>query len=164
MSYVLQDDDIRILQLLQHDARLTTKEIADKIGKTPTPVYERIRRMEKEGIIKGYVALLDRSKIDRGLIGFTLIHLKEHSQTMLNNFKKESSNFAEVMECYHMTGEFDFILKIAIRDMQEYNEFLVNKLATLPNVGTVQSVFVLSEGKVETAFPLRQPAKKKAKK
>ncbi len=163
MDYILQDDDIRILRLLQHDARLTTKEIADKLGKSQTPVYERIRRLEKEGYIVGYVALLDKNKIQRSLIAFSHVQLKEHSSAMLNAFKESTSKFPEVMECYQMTGEYDFILKVVVKDMNEYNEFYNNTLSALPNIRTVQSFFVLSEGKVATAYPLpfsNKPPKK----
>ena len=150
----LDSTDIHILQLLQHDARLTTKEIADKLGKSVTPVYERIRKLEETGTISRYVALLNKDLVGKNLIAFTTVQLKEHSQPALGNFLKEGSKFNEVMECYHLTGTFDFLLKIAIRDMKEYNDFLMNKLSTLPNIGVVQSFFVLSEGKVETAYAL----------
>ena len=154
MSYEFQPDDIQILRLLQQDARLTTKEIADKLGKSVTPVYERIKRLEREEVISKYVAILNKTKIDRSLIGFMQVHLKEHSRGMLIAFKEQACKFREVMECYHMSGAADYLLKIAMRDMNEYNIFLLNKLSTLPNIQTVQTFFVISEGKVETAYPL----------
>jgi len=146
--------DTRILDLLQHDARVTTKELADKLGLTITPVSVRIKKLEEAGYIKRYVAILDRDKIGKSLIAFTSIQLREHSQIALRTFEQKSVKFKEVMECYRLTGNFDFLLKIAIRDMKEYNDFLMNKLATLPNIGSVQTYFVLSEGKSETAYPL----------
>ncbi len=165
MPYTLDGTDIRILQLLQHDARITTKEIADKLGKSVTPVYERIKRLEETGYIQRYVALLNKNLVGKNLIAFTTVQLKEHSQTALRGFEKEVIKFQEVMECYHLTGLFDFLLKIAIRDMTEYNSFLMNRLSTLPNIGVVQTFFVLSEGKVETAYALTPPVngKKAAK-
>jgi Lrp/AsnC family leucine-responsive transcriptional regulator len=162
--HTIDSTDIRILQLLQYDARTTNKEIADKLGKSVTPVYERIRKLEEEGYIRRYVALLDKDKIGKHLTAFTTVQLKEHSQSSLRGFEKEVIRFPEVMECYHLTGQFDFLLKIAIQDMNEYNAFLMNKLATLPNVGSVQTYFVLSEGKVETAYPLGVPGGRKGKK
>jgi DNA-binding Lrp family transcriptional regulator len=149
--------DISILKLLQHDARLNNKEIADKLGKSVTPIYERIKKLEENGYIRRYVALLNKDLIGKDLVAFTTVQLKEHSQNALRSFLKEGSKFPEVMECYHLTGTFDFLLKIAIRDMTEYNGFLLNKLSTLPNIGVVQSFFVLSEGKVETAYELAIP-------
>ncbi len=158
--HVLDSTDLRILQLLQHDARVTTKEIADKLGKSVTPVYERIRRLEDEGYILRYVALLNKDLIGKHLTAFTTVQLKEHSAAALRGFEKEVIRFPEVMECYHLTGQFDFLLKIAIKDMVEYNGFLMNKLATLPNVGGLETFFALSEGKKETAYAL-DPVRKR---
>lgn len=149
--------DIRILQLLQHDARITTKEIADKLGKSVTPVYERIKKLEEAGYIQRYVALLNKDMIGKHLIAFTTVQLKEHSQAVLRAFEKEVIKFHEVMECYQLTGQFDFLIKVAHRDMNEYNDFLMNKLSTLSNIGVVQTYFVLSEGKVDTAYALELP-------
>jgi Lrp/AsnC family leucine-responsive transcriptional regulator len=146
--------DMRILDLLQYDARLTNKEIADKLGKTVTPVYERIRRLEDEGYITRYVALVDKDLIGKHLTAFTTVQLKEHSASALRGFEKEVIKFPEVMECYHLTGRFDFLIKMAIRDMKEYNDLLMHKLATLANVGGLETFFVLSEGKKETAYAL----------
>jgi Lrp/AsnC family leucine-responsive transcriptional regulator len=157
----LDATDIRILQLLQHDAKINNKEMADKLGKSVTPVYERIRKLEEAGYIRGYVALLDKDKIGKYLTAFTTVQLKEHSAAALRGFEKEVIKFPEVMECYHLTGRFDFLIKIAIKDMNEYNDFLMHKLATLANVGSLETFFVLSEGKVETAYALETGGKKK---
>jgi Lrp/AsnC family transcriptional regulator, leucine-responsive regulatory protein len=153
----LDNDDLRILQLLQHDARLTNKEIADKIGKSVSPVYERIRKLQEEGIIMQYVAVLDKKKINKPLTAYTNVQLKEHADHMMKTFEKEVIKIPEVMECYHMTGQFDYLLKVAIRDMDEYYDFIINKVAKLPNVGTVQSFFVLFEAKKETAYRITIP-------
>ncbi|HEV3327433.1 MAG TPA: Lrp/AsnC family transcriptional regulator [Puia sp.] len=156
----LDSTDLRILQLLQHDARTTTKEIADKLGKSVTPVYERIKRLEEEGFITRYVALVNKDLIGKHLTAFTTVQLKEHSATALRGFEKEVVKFPEVMECYHLTGRFDFLIKMAIRDMKEYNDLLMGKLATLANVGGLETFFVLSEGKKETAYALELERKK----
>lgn len=158
--YTLDLIDMRILDLLQHDARLTNKEVADKLGKSVTPIYERIKRLETEGYIARYVALVNKDLIGKHLAAFTTVQLKEHSQAALRGFEKEVIKFAEVMECYHLTGQFDFLLKIAIKDMGEYNDFLMHRLATLANIGVVQTFFVLSEGKKETAYALEISGKK----
>lgn len=159
----LDSTDISILQLLQHDARLTNKEIADKLGKTVTPVYERIKWLEQEGYIQRYVAVLDKNKIDKNLVAFTNVQLKEHSHAMLKVFEKDIVKFEEVMECYHMTGLYDYLLKIVVKDMNEYQGFIVNKLAKLPNIGTVQSSFIMTEVKYGTAYTLSLPDSKKKK-
>ena len=156
----LDATDIGILQLLQFDARLTNKEIADKLGKSINPVYERIRRLEREGYIQRYVALVDRNKIDKSLVAFTNVQLKEHSHVMLKDFERSIVNFEEVMECHHMTGMYDYLIKIVVRDMTAYQDFIVNKLARLPNIGTVQSGSVMTEIKHETAYALHSPVKK----
>jgi Lrp/AsnC family leucine-responsive transcriptional regulator len=161
--------DLRILQLLQHDARLTNKEIADKIGKSVSPVYERIRKLEDEGVIRQYVAVLDKKKIDKSLTAYTHVQLKEHADHMMKSFEKEVTRIPEVMECYHMTGQYDYLLKVASKDMDEYYSFIISKIAKLPNVGTVQSFFVLFEAKKETAYRIILPdrnsrLKKKSKK
>jgi Lrp/AsnC family leucine-responsive transcriptional regulator len=164
LMHILDLTDKRILDLLQHDARLTNKEIADKLGKTVTPVYERIRWLEEEGYITRYVALVDGDKIGKHLTAFTTVQLKEHSATALRGFEREVIKFPEVMECYHLTGRFDFLIKMAIKDMKEYNELLMGKLATLPNVGGLETFFVLREGKKETAYRLEMNKDKKDKK
>lgn len=150
----LDKDDILILHLLQHDSRMTNKEIADKIGKSVSPVYERIRRLENEGIIRQYVALLDRRKVNRGLCAYVNVQLKEHAADMMRTFEKEVIRFNEVMECYHMTGNYDFLLKVEVKDMDAYYSFMIDNLATLANVGTVQSFFVLNEAKKDISYKL----------
>lgn len=164
MADELDSLDIRLLQLLQHDARHTNKELADKVGMSVTAVYERIHRMEERGLIKRYVALVDREAIGKSLLAFAIVKVKEHSKSALRGFEREVIKFAEVMECYQLTGQFDFLLKIAIRDMKEYNGFLMDKLATLPNIASVETMFVVSEGKVETAYALDPPAARKSPK
>jgi len=163
MLQAIDNDDIRILQLLQHDARLTTKEIADKIGKSMTAVYERIKKLQENGYIQKYVAILNNRLIQKNLIAYTHVHLKEHAQDYMKLFEKEVIRLNEVMECYHMTGAFDYLLKIAVKDMEEYYDFVIHKLARLSNVGTVQTYFVLHEAKKNTAFALELPQPKKNK-
>lgn len=153
-SHLLDATDVRILQLLQHDARLTNKEIADKTGKSVTPVYERIRRLEAEGVIEGYKAILNKDKIGRSLIAYTNVQLKEHSKTMLRDFEKAIVQIEEVLECMHLTGTYDYLLKVAVADINAYHDFLTNKLAALPNIGTVQSGFVMNEVKRSLAYPV----------
>lgn len=147
--------DRQILTLLQHDARLTTKEIADKLGKSPTAVYERIRRLENEGFIQQYVALLNREKIKKDITAFANVQLKEHAHQMLKEFEKAVVKLNEVMECFHMTGSYDYLLKIVVDDMKAYHDFILNKLAKLANIGTVQSSFIMTEVKYSTAYMLK---------
>lgn len=151
---LLDPTDTGILQLLQQEARLTHKEIGERLHKSITPIHARVKRLQEEGYIKRYAAILDPKKIGRGLIAYTQVQLKEHSQETLEGFKSEVIKLPEVMECYHMTGAFDFLLRIAIADMDEYYLLLQNKLSKLPDVGVMQSFFVMSEAKNETAYVL----------
>ncbi len=152
---ILDKTDVQILELLQADALLTNKELADKLGKTITPIYERIRRLENEGYITRYCAIVDKNKIGKSLVAFTNVQLKQHAQTILLNFEKAIVKFEEVMECYHMTGVYDYLLKIVVTDMAAYQDFIVNKLAKLTDIGTVQSSFVMTEVKHETAYKIK---------
>ena len=154
MSSLLDNTDLQILHLLQHDARLTNKEIADKLGKTVTPIYERIKRLHQEGIIQKYVAIVDRKKIGKTLTAYLNVQLKQHTQQMLKEFDKFIVQFPEVMECYHMAGIYDYLLKVVVKDMEDYQDFIINKLAGTSNIGTVQSNFVMHEFKNETAFAI----------
>lgn len=153
-AYQPDTTDLAILRLLQEDAFLTHKELAGKLGLSITPVYERIRRMEREGIIKGYVALIDRARVNKPLVVMCAVSLKEHAQRRLQQFEQSVCALPEVTEVLHIAGGFDYLLKVVVRDMAEYQHFIVNKLAGLDNVGTAQSSFVLTELKQSTAVPL----------
>lgn len=150
----LDPTDLAILNMLQNNSRLSHKQIGDQLHKSATPIHNRIRRLQNDGYIKRYATILNNKKIDRGLVGFIQVTLKEHSFEALTAFKQAVVKLDEVMECYHMNGHFDFLLRIAIRDMDEYNEVLMTKLSKLPDVGNMQSHFVMSEIKHETAYQL----------
>jgi len=150
----LDPTDIGILRLLQQDASLTNKEISYKLNKSIATIHERIRRLKDKGYIKRVVAILDRKKINKSLIAFSQVVLNDHMDSTLTQFTASVAKFPEVMECFQMTGSSDFLLRIATRDMEAYSEFYNTKLARLPNVTTVQSAFVLSEAKSDTAYPL----------
>jgi Lrp/AsnC family leucine-responsive transcriptional regulator len=150
----LDQTDREILKLLQKDASLTNKEISFELRKSIATIHERIRRLKEQGYVKRIVAILDKKKIDKSLIAFSQVLLNDHTSSTLYNFEQEVIKFPEVMECFQMTGTFDFILRIATSDMDAYHDFYRNKLATLPNITTVQSFFVLSETKSDTAYPL----------
>jgi Lrp/AsnC family leucine-responsive transcriptional regulator len=138
--------------LLQENAKLTTKEVAGELGLSLTPVYERIKRLERHKIITKYVALVDRKKIGKKLIGFCNVSLKEHAKHILTKFEEDIMAYEQVLECYHITGMFDFLIKIAVEDMEGYHQFTFNQLAVLENVGNVQTVFVMNDIKYSTAY------------
>ncbi len=139
----LDAKDMAILHLLQQNARMTVKEIADKIHLSTTPVHERIRRMESNGVIKQYATLLDHAKVNKSLIAICYVSLKEHSKAAGTKFVKAILQMPEVMECYTISGEFDFMLKVITADMNAYHDFHVNKLSNIENMGHVQSIFVM---------------------
>lgn len=142
-DFILDSKDFAILQLLQQNARITVKEIADKIHLSTTPVHERIKRMEASGVIKQYATLLDPAKVKKGLIAICYVRLKEHSKTAGTKFIKAILSMPEVVECYTISGEFDFMLKVMCEDMNGYHDFHVHKLSSIENMGHVQSVFVM---------------------
>jgi DNA-binding Lrp family transcriptional regulator len=152
MAIKIDSTDKEILRHLQQDALLTTKELASRLNLSPTPVYERVRRLEKDGVIKKYVALVDREKVSKDLMVFCSIRLKEHAQQAGAKFVEEIVALDEVQECYNISGDYDFMLKIVVHDMREYQAFLMNKLASLENIGSTHSIFVMSEIKHETGF------------
>jgi Lrp/AsnC family transcriptional regulator, leucine-responsive regulatory protein len=139
----LDQKDLAILKLLQHNARITVKEISDKVNLSTTPVFERIRWMEKSGVIKQYATLVDPAKLNKRLMVIVYVSLKQHNKTAGSKFVKAINEMIEVLECYSISGEFDFMLKVAVEDMNAYYDFHVNRLSELENIGNVQSVFVM---------------------
>jgi Lrp/AsnC family leucine-responsive transcriptional regulator len=139
----LDKKDLAILKLLQENARITVKEISQKIHLSTTPVHERIKWMEEQGVIKQYVTLLDHNKVKKGLMVICYVSLKEHSKNAGNKFIKTIHELNEVTECYNISGEFDFMLKVVCEDMNAYYDFHVNKLSNIENMGHVQSIFVM---------------------
>jgi Lrp/AsnC family leucine-responsive transcriptional regulator len=146
--------DKQILEVLQKNSRTTTKELSYALDLSQTPIYERIKRMERDGVISGYVALLDREKIGKPLLAYCSVQLKEHAKPFLEQFEREVVTFKEVVECYYLAGNFDYLLRVMVKDIAQYQNFLVNKLAALENIQNVQSMFVMTEVKWSTSIPL----------
>jgi Lrp/AsnC family leucine-responsive transcriptional regulator len=154
MARTLDLVDIKILNILQQDARMDIKQIADRVCKSTSPVHERIRRMQNLGYIKRYVAILDREKIGKPLLAITQVTLDKHTQATLKGFEEAVNDLPEVQLCLQLSGVHDFVLHIAVSDTQAYHDFLVNRLCTLPNVTQVESCFVLRECKTHSPYPL----------
>ncbi len=142
-AYRPDETDLKILALLQQNARATVKEISEKVHLSTTPVYERIKRMEEAAIIRQYATLVDGEKLGRGLKVICYVSLKQHNKTAGAKFIKTIHELNEVVECYNISGEFDFMLKVVAEDMNAYYDFHVNKLSPIDNVGKVQSVFIM---------------------
>lgn len=154
INSVLDKTDLGILDILQRDSRTFYKDIALELHKSVTAIHTRVRRLETEGYIKRYTVILDHKKAGRGLIAYTQVWIEKHSQESMIAFQSEVIKLREVMECSQMTGAFDFLLRIAIRDMDEYNALYNEKLLKLPCVDNMQSFFVMSTVKNETAYLL----------
>ena len=139
--------DKKLLMLLQEDSTRTTKELSLKLNLSVTAVYERIKKLEREGVVDKYVALLNRNKVNKGFVIFCHLKLIQHTKEYLTIFEREVTLLDEVLECYHVSGDYDYILKIYVKDMEEYREFMVTKLTTLQHIGSTHSTFMISEVK-----------------
>lgn len=150
----LDNTDLQILEYLQQDSKMTNKEISVRLGLSVTAIYERIKKMEREAVISGYVALVSPNKVKRGFMVLCQIRLSQHTKDFLSRFENQVSKLSEVLECYHVSGEYDYILKVLVEDMEAYREFMVNKLTRLEHIGNTQSTFIISKIKDTTAIQL----------
>ncbi len=139
----IDDIDRQLLKILQNKSDYTTKELARMVHLTPTPVFERIKRLEKTGIIRKYVAILDAEKLQSGFQVFCNIRLKQHTKEIGKAFIDGIMQIEEVTECYNISGDYDFMLKVHVRDMKHYQDFVLNKLGALDSIGNTQSTFVM---------------------
>ena len=149
---VLDVIDKKLLGFLQQDCKQTNKELSNKLNLSVTAVYERIKKLEKEGIINKYVALVRKETIDKAFVVFCHIKLIQHSQEYVIKFEREVANLNEVLECYHISGDYDYLLKVLVKDMEAFREFMVNKLTNINHIGSTHSMFVISEVKHTTAI------------
>ncbi|MCX8104565.1 MAG: Lrp/AsnC family transcriptional regulator [Ignavibacterium album] len=146
--------DKQILAILQQDARITNVQLAKKIGISPPAMLERVKRLEKNGIIKRYVAILDPSKVSKGVFALVSVSLNAHQLASIDQFTKQIKKLDEVLECYHVAGEEDFILKIAVSSIQDYENFILSKLTKINGVSKVNTKFVLSTVKYNTKIKI----------
>lgn len=146
--------DRSIVLLLQKDGKITIKQIAERLNLTTTPIFERVKKLEREGYIKSYKAILDRKKVGLQLMVFCNVTLNLHQTDYLKKFEKDIQQFPEVVECYHVAGTFDYLIKIYAENMERYQDFLSNKLASLDNISKVQSSFVMTEVKDFAYLPI----------
>ena len=154
MGNQLDQIDKKILNLLQENGRITNAQLAKEVGLSPPPMLERVRKLEKNSIIKKYVALVDPKKVDRGTIAFVAVSLRFHRQDAIQEFVIEIQKFPEVLECYHITGEEDYLLKVIIKDIAEYERFLLEKLTRFSGISKIKTFFILSTLKQETKIPI----------
>ncbi|WP_420320026.1 Lrp/AsnC family transcriptional regulator [Flagellimonas sp.] len=148
----LDNTDITILRILQKNSKKTAKEIASNLNLTVSPVYERIKRLEKLGYIQKYVALLNKKKVGLPVTAFCQVAMRYHESSFIEKFEEQIRNLEEVQECFHMAGKVDFVLKINMESLEAYHDFVKYKLSKLENIGELNSTFVLKEIKHTTAF------------
>jgi Lrp/AsnC family leucine-responsive transcriptional regulator len=153
-SMQFDETDKKLLLFLQQDCKQTTKELSYKLGLSITAVYERIRKLENNGVISKYVAILDKTKIDKNFIILCHVKLTQHKKEYVLRFEKEVMTLDEVTECFHVSGDYDYILKICVKDMADYRNFMLTKLTTIQHIASTQSSFTISEVKNTTELVL----------
>ena len=141
----LDDTDLLLLKILGNNSNYTIKDLAAKVNLSPSPVFERVKRLESNGYIKKYIAILDPEKFNQGFVVFCNIKLKQHDRKIGNQFVEDILKIDEVVECYNISGDFDFILKVYARDMKHYQDFVFNKLGSVDSIGSTHSTFVMAE-------------------
>lgn len=150
----LDQTDLTILRILQSNAKKTAKDISNKLNLTVSPVYERIRRLERNGYIKKYVALLEKSHLNLPVTAICHVSMRYHEESFIDKFESQIQNLTEVQECLHTAGKVDFVLKINIESMQAYHDFVRYKLSKIENIRELNSLFVLKEIKNTSEFPI----------
>lgn len=152
LQMVSDNTDKKLLALLQENSKKTNKELAAKLGLSLTAVYERIRKLERAGVISKYVALVKPEKVERSFTAFCQIKLVQHTKKNVTGFESQVAQLTEVLEVFHVSGEYDYILKVMVKDMDAYREFMLNKLTALDHIGSTQSTFVISPVKNTTVL------------
>lgn len=152
MQPKIDETDLTILRILQEDSKKTAKEIAAQLNLTASPVYDRIKRLEKQGYIRKYVVLLDKKLFDLPVTAFCQVSMRYHDKTFIEQFEEQIQALEEVQECYHMAGRVDFILKINSRSLEDYHNFIKYKLSKIENIGELNTSFVLKDIKHTSAL------------
>ena len=152
---MLDNTDISILRILQEDASLSNKEIAARVHLSPTPVFERIKRLRVQGYIKKFVAVLDAEKLDCSFVAFCYVKMKQHTFENAKRIMEAVQSMAEVAECYNISGDYDFLMKVYVSSMKEYQQFVLRILGELDCIGGLNSSFVMGEVKNTWSVPVR---------
>lgn len=153
-THELDEIDLKILRLLQENSRLTTKELAQKVHLSTTPTFERQRRLERDGYIKKYVAVLDAERLERGFVVFCSVSMKQINHEIACRFAEAVEEWNEVTECYNTSGDGDYMLKVCVKSMQHYQQFVLNQLGQFEFVAHVRSIFVMDTLKLSYGLPL----------
>ncbi|MCX2476066.1 Lrp/AsnC family transcriptional regulator [Pedobacter sp. MC2016-05] len=153
-EYYLDEVDYSILEILQTDSRITNDDLGRKLHRSKTPIFERVKRLERLGYINAYVTLIDYAKLRECMMSYIHVKLADHSIEALQQFANQASSFPEVMECAHLTGGTDFLLKVVTKNMEHYHEFLFRKLGKLPNIANLNSSIVIGQSKSNPVIPI----------
>lgn len=148
----MDEKDKKLLVLLQNDAKKTTKELASELNLSVTAVFERIRKLERREILQKYVAIVDKAKIERNFTVLCHVKLVQHKKEYIAKFEREIMDFPEILECWHVSGDYDYILKICVRDIEDYRNFMVTKLTTMQHIASTTSAFSIKEVKNTTVI------------
>lgn len=146
--------DKKLIKLLQNNSKQTTKQLALQLNLSVTAIYERIKKLEKEDVIKKYVAIINKNRIEKSFLVFCHIKLIQHTKEHIHTFEREILKLEEVSECFHVSGDYDYILKIYTKDMQSYRDFMTTKLTAIKYIGSTHSIFTIGEVKNSTAINL----------
>ena len=146
--------DKQILEILQQDARISHRSLANKIGLTASPTIERVKRLEREGVIRGYRAIIDKPLVDQGLSIFVKVTLSVHQMSLLDEFTRTIDSIPNILACYHTTGQGDFLLQVVARDMSDYERLLREQLTTLPDIERLETTMVLRTMKEDGVLPI----------
>ena len=153
----LDDTDRKILRVLQRNSDLTVKELAAKLHLSTSPTFERQKRLERDGYIERYMAVLNPRKVGNGIMVLCNIRLKQHSQELIQEFMNVVQNLEEITECYNTSGDYDFLIKVYAHDMKSYQQFMLNTLGTINCIGSLHSIFVIDETKNTHGVPISMP-------
>ncbi|MCP4755203.1 MAG: Lrp/AsnC family transcriptional regulator [Proteobacteria bacterium] len=152
----IDDTDIGILDILQTNSNITNTQLASEIGISPPAMLERVKRLENSGLVKGYVALVDHEKAGQRMMAFVSVSLAIHEMQSVDGFTNRIGEIDEVLECYHIAGEEDFLLKVVVNDIKEYRSFVMDKLTIIPGVSKIKTTFVLASIKQETKIRINR--------
>ena len=153
-SDVLDETDKAILRILQKNSHLTVKELAEKVHLSPSPTFERQKRLERLGYIDRYMAVVNPHKVGNNILVLCNIRLKQHTQQLIQEFMDAVQHIDEITECYNTSGDFDFLIKVYIKDMKSYQQFMLHKLGTIPCIGSLNSIFVIDHTKSTRSVPI----------
>ncbi len=153
-SRKIDSTDRKILNILQLNSRITIRELSERLNLSTTPIHERVKKLERNGYIKNYIALVNPKLIGKNLSVYVSVSLHDHTKESIDVFEKQMSNLDEVMECYYISGNFDFLLKVQCADMDDYHHFITHKFSTIKNISQFYSSFVMAEAKMKYNFVL----------